>query len=86
LNTKRAIFLTAVIISTISCAHDKTIEFARYLQAEKRLRDKIRDKVAYEDSVAHIRQHYGIDTEQEFSRLTRKPSEWIVLLKALKHE
>jgi hypothetical protein len=84
---KYLVLLLCTVAVIVFCSQkDKTSRFSEYLRAAKDLRTRIDDPRVFRDSLKAIQKEYGIDEAQEFSRLRGDPSEWIVLLRKLKHE
>lgn len=86
MNNRHRLLIPLLALSIISCRRDRTPELANYLQEEKKLRDGISNSAALEDSIAAIQERYGISLDQELSRLSTNPPEWLRLLRSLKHE
>ena len=85
MNKVSIILFVLSCLLTIHCRNqDKTDKLAEYLRNEKRLREKIEDAKALEDSLAERRRKSSIHWEAELLRLRKNPQEWPVLLRKLK--
>ncbi len=77
--------ILGMILTCISCGKiDTTDRFAKYLQDEKKIRERVINPQELEDSLNALRNRFGIDPEQEISKLQTEPADWIVLLRKLK--
>lgn len=73
-----------MIIAGISCGKiDTTDRFVEYLQEEKNIRERVINPQELEDSLGALRNRFGIDPEQEISKLQTEPADWIALLRKL---
>ena len=85
MTSARYFILSIVIIICATCSRrDPTPDFAKYLQQEKRLREKIRNTQVLEDSLEVITKRYNIDPEHELLRLQKEPADWVELLRELR--
>lgn len=81
----RCLILSILITIGASCSRrDPTLDFAKYLQQEKRLRAKIRNTQLLEDSLEIMKKRYKIDPNHELMRLQKKPADWVELLRKLR--
>jgi hypothetical protein len=59
-------------------------DFAEYVKDARSLRLRIRSSVILIDSLRVLKQRYGIDPEEEYTRMQKNPEAWIDLINALK--
>lgn len=81
----RRFILSILVIIGVSCSRrDPTLDFAKYLQQEKRLRATIRNTQILEDSLKIMKKRYKIDPDHELMRLQKEPADWVELLRKLR--
>jgi signal recognition particle receptor subunit beta len=74
-----------VLVVVIACTKsDYNPNLVEYIKAEKELRSRITEEQGLSDSIKILQQKYNIDLEEELSKLSDNPEDWIKLLKDLK--
>lgn len=79
------IFLS-LLISGACERGDRTTVFAEYLKQEKELRERVTDEELLRDSIAELREKYGIDRDRAAWQFGDNPDQWIELLRKLRHD
>jgi hypothetical protein len=84
----RSLFIAGACILCCSVGCKKNIDpaFIEYLKAEQKLRDRLNNSPALDDSLAFLEKRFGIDREAELKFLKNNPEQWAVVLKALRNE
>ena len=76
-----------VLTILIDCGQqDYNPKLIEYIEAEKELRSKISEEQGLSDSIKILQQKHNIDLEEELSKLSDNPENWIKLIKDLKIE
>jgi len=76
------LFVLAILIA---CGQrDYNPNLVEYIKAEKELRSRITAEQGLSDSIKILQQKHNIDLEEELSKLSDNPEDWIKLLKDLK--
>jgi hypothetical protein len=76
------LFVLAILID---CGQrDYNPKLIEYIEAEKELRSRITEEQGLSDSIKILQQKHNIDLEEELSKLSDNPEEWIKLFKDLK--
>jgi hypothetical protein len=74
-----------VLVVVITCTKsDYNPNLVEYIKDEKELRSRITEEQGLSDSIKILQQKHNIDLEEELSKLSDNPEDWIKLLKDLK--
>jgi hypothetical protein len=74
------------MLSTQCHTTEETRKFAEYLKEEKRIRQKVHDPSALQDSIKAMQKRYSLNINGEISKLYDRTEQWPLLLRTLKRE
>ena len=81
----KILIILFVLVVVITCTKsDYNPNLVEYIKAEKELRSRITEEQGLSDSIKILQQKHNIDLEEELSKLSDNPEDWIKLLKDLK--